>query len=243
MTEPRMTHQATNRSHDRWQARADLGLSALFLTLVMMTLHACQGNTENEGTHQTMSNEKSAESEQPKGKTAEGKTGLATFGAGCFWCVEAVLEQLEGVASVSSGYMGGETVNPTYRDVCSGSTGHAEVVQVAFDPGRISYEELLNFFWRLHDPTTLNRQGADIGTQYRSAIFYHSDEQRQTAEKSKKAANDSGAFDSPIVTEITEASHYYVAEKYHQDYYRLNKTQPYCQYVIRPKLDKLGLEK
>ncbi len=170
-----------------------------------------------------------------------GKTELATFGAGCFWCIEAVLEQLDGVEDVVSGYMGGKVANPTYEQICTGRTGHAEVVQVKFSPEKISYDDLLTMFWKLHDPTTLNRQGADVGTQYRSAIFYHSEEQQKAARASKaKAAK---YFSDPIVTEITAASPFYAAEKYHQDYYRLNKNQPYCRFVIVPKLDKLGLER
>ena len=165
---------------------------------------------------------------------------IATFGAGCFWCVEAVFENLDGVQDVESGYIGGHTENPTYRDICTGSTGHAEVTQITFDPSVISYETLLDWLWRSHNPTTLNQQGADKGTQYRSAIFYHSEAQREAAEVSKKAAQ--AHFDRPIVTEITEASIYYPAEEYHQDYYRLNKAAPYCQMVIRPKLKKLDLE-
>ncbi len=164
----------------------------------------------------------------------------ATFGAGCFWCVEAVFEQLDGVHSVESGYMGGEVENPTYREVCSGMTGHAEVTQIHFDPELISFETLLDWLWRSHDPTTLNRQGADTGTQYRSAIFYHSEAQREAAKASKAAAQKH--FDAPIVTEITKASTFYPAEDYHQDYYRLNGSAPYCQMVIRPKLKKLNLE-
>ena len=165
---------------------------------------------------------------------------IATLGAGCYWCVEAVLQQVEGVLGVESGFMGGTTENPTYQDVCTGTTGHAEVVQVSFDPDVLPFEELLGWFWRLHDPTTLNRQGADTGTQYRSAIFYHSDAQRDVAEESKAAAQP--AFTDPIVTEITEASAFYKAEGDHQDYYRRNKTQGYCRAVITPKLGKLGLE-
>ena len=165
----------------------------------------------------------------------------ATLGAGCFWCVEAVLEQIDGVESVTSGYMGGHVDNPTYRDVCNGTTGHAEVVQVVFDPDVLSYAELLEWFWRLHDPTTKDRQGNDVGTQYRSAIFVHSPEQRQVAEASKAAADASGAFSAPIVTEITDAATFYSAEGYHQEYYRENREQPYCRFVIAPKLGKLGL--
>ena len=166
----------------------------------------------------------------------------ATLAAGCFWCVEAVFEQLEGVSEVSSGYMGGAVENPTYEQVCSGNTGHAEVVQVTFDPQQIAYEKLLEWFWKLHDPTTLNRQGNDVGTQYRSAIFYHSEQQRAAAQAALKAADSSGEFNRPIVTEITAATQFYPAENYHQEYYRLNKRQPYCRSIIAPKLKKLGLD-
>lgn len=164
---------------------------------------------------------------------------VASFGAGCFWCVEAVFENLEGVKKVVSGYMGGHTQNPTYKDVCSGVTGHAEIIQITFDPEVIDYKTLLDWLWRSHDPTTLNQQGADRGTQYRSAIFYYSEEQRTIAEASK--VNAQKYFDDPIVTEITAASEFYPAENYHQNYYRKNPAVPYCQMVIRPKLKKLGL--
>ena len=174
---------------------------------------------------------------------ATGATEIATFGAGCFWCVEAVLEQMPGILGVVSGYMGGHVVGPSYKEVCTGLTGHAEVVQVTFDPKVVSYEEILEKFWKLHDPTTPNRQGNDVGPQYRSVIFYHSEAQRLAAEKSKTAQDASGKYKSPIVTEIAKAGPFYVAEDYHQDYYRLNKAQPYCRAVIAPKLDKLGLEK
>jgi peptide-methionine (S)-S-oxide reductase len=171
------------------------------------------------------------------------KQEVATFGAGCFWCVEAVLERLSGVIDVTSGYTGGTVTNPTYKQVCSGDTGHAEVVQVTFDPSVITYDELLDWFWRLHDPTTLNRQGADEGTQYRSAIFYHSEAQRERAEKSKQARDKSGQYLSPIVTEITAAPTFYPAEEGHQDYFRLNSRAGYCRMVIAPKLEKLGIDK
>lgn len=164
----------------------------------------------------------------------------ATFGAGCFWCVEAVLEQLDGVLSVTSGYMGGATDSPTYQDVCTGETGHAEVVQVEFDPSKVSYATLLDWFFKLHDPTTLNRQGADVGTQYRSVIFTYSPEQRAAAEAAKERA--AAASTRPVVTEIADAGAFHKAESYHQDYYRQNRGQPYCQAVIRPKLTKLGLD-
>ncbi len=163
----------------------------------------------------------------------------ATFGAGCFWCVEAVFERLDGVSSVVAGYAGGNTPDPTYEQVCSGETGHAEVAQITFDPAKVSYEQLLDLFWKAHDPTTLNRQGADIGTQYRSIIFYHDDGQRRAAEESKARA--ARLFDRPIVTQIAPLAEFFPAENYHQDYYRSNPQAPYCTFVIRPKLSKLRL--
>lgn len=168
------------------------------------------------------------------------KAGMeqATFGSGCFWCTEAIFLNVEGVEKVVSGYTGGKVKNPTYREVCSGLTGHAEVVQLTFDPKVISYEELLEIFWKTHDPTTLNQQGADVGTQYRSAIFYHTEDQKTKAEFYKKRLEEEGAFDKPIVTEITPASTFYKAENYHQNYYNLNSNAPYCSYVIQPKLEK-----
>jgi len=165
-------------------------------------------------------------------------TDRATFGSGCFWCTAAFFLPLRGVVNVQSGYMGGHVKNPTYREVCSGLTGHAEVVQITFNPGEVSYEELLEIFWNTHDPTTLNRQGADEGTQYRSVVFYHSAAQQQTAEAYKRQLDKSGVFKAPIVTEISPASVFYVAEDYHQNYYALNPNQGYCQYVIRPKVEK-----
>ena len=167
---------------------------------------------------------------------------VATFGAGCFWCVEAVLAQVDGVESAASGYMGGHVPDPTYRAVCTGKTGHAEVVRVRFEPERVSYAKLLDWFWRLHDPTTLNRQGADVGTQYRSVVFTESDEQRKTALESRAALEASSAFADPIVTEITDAVVFYPAETYHDDYYARNKGEGYCRMVIAPKLQKLGLD-
>nr|WP_050785657.1 peptide-methionine (S)-S-oxide reductase MsrA [Pedosphaera parvula] len=173
-------------------------------------------------------------------KIPEGAESI-TLGAGCFWCTEAVFQQIPGVISVTSGYMGGETKNPTYEQICTGKTGHAEVSRVVFDPKKTSLEKILQVFWNAHDPTSLNRQGGDIGTQYRSAIFYNTDAQKQVAEKSKAEAGKE--FTKPIVTEITKAQEFYSAEDYHQDYYRLNKNRnPYCQMVIAPKLKKLGLK-
>ena len=163
---------------------------------------------------------------------------VAVFGAGCFWCVEAVFQELKGVESVESGYMGGSVVKPTYQQVCTGNTGHAEVARITYDPSVISFKELLEVFWKTHDPTTLDRQGADAGTQYRSAVFYMNEEQKELAEKYKKRLNESGAFDAPIVTEITKAGPFYPAEDYHQNYYTLNPNQGYCRYVIQPKVEK-----
>lgn len=162
----------------------------------------------------------------------------ATFGTGCFWCTEAIFESLKGVIKAQSGYSGGHVANPTYEQVCSGETGHAECIQVMYDPKVISYDELLEAFWESHDPTTLNRQGADIGTQYRSAIFYHTDEQKRLAEAYKQKLNSSGSFKDPIVTEITAFTKFYPAENYHQDYFKLNGHAPYCQFVIAPKVEK-----
>lgn len=163
---------------------------------------------------------------------------VITLGAGCFWCVETIFQELKGVQKVVSGYMGGQTKNPTYKEVCSGTTGHAEVAQITFDPSVVSLSEILEVFFQTHDPTQLNRQGNDIGTQYRSAIFYHTEAQKEEAGKIMTALKSSGAWERPIVTELTKASQFYPAEDYHQNYYNLNSEQPYCQYVIRPKLDK-----
>lgn len=163
---------------------------------------------------------------------------VATLAGGCFWCLEAVFDDLRGVESVESGYMGGDVPEPTYRQVCSGTTGHAEVVQITFDPQAVSFRELLEVFFTIHDPTTLNRQGADIGTQYRSAIFYHSPEQKEIAEKIIGELNAQGIWDAPIVTEVSPAARFYVAEDYHQEYYAQNASQPYCQMVVAPKVAK-----
>ena len=165
-------------------------------------------------------------------------TDTATFGTGCFWCTEAVFQELNGVLKVTSGYSGGHVVNPTYDDVCTKNTGHAEVVQIVYDPEKITFDELLEVFWQVHDPTTLNRQGNDEGPQYRSAIFYNNEEQKQKAIKYKAALDSSGAFDKPIVTEITAYKNFYPAEDYHQNFYSNNPNYGYCSYVIRPKLDK-----
>lgn len=166
------------------------------------------------------------------------KVDTVTFGSGCFWCTEAIFQRLKGVVSVQSGYSGGHVENPTYKEVCTGTTGHAEVCQVVYDPTIVSFAELLEVFWSVHDPTTLNRQGNDVGPQYRSAIFYHTEAQRQIAEEYKKKLDESGAFDNPIVTEITPFSTFYKAEDYHQNYFNENGQQPYCSFVIKPKVEK-----
>lgn len=164
---------------------------------------------------------------------------LITLGAGCFWCTGAVFQRLEGVEQVVSGYSGGFVENPTYREICSATTGHAEVIQVYFDPKKISLELILEVFWATHDPTTLNRQGADVGPQYRSAIFFHDEEQGRIASDLKAKLNQEQVFDNPIVTEVTAFTNFYKAENYHQDYYNQNGYQPYCQFVVKPKVDKL----
>lgn len=162
----------------------------------------------------------------------------ATLAAGCFWCIEAIYQDLKGVVKVESGYSGGSVKNPTYKEVCTGSTGHAEVCNITFDTTQITFDELLEVFWKVHDPTTLNRQGEDVGTQYRSAIFYHSEQQKEIAEKYKEALNKEGAYDQPVVTEITPFTNFYVAEDYHQNYFNQNGDQPYCRLVVKPKVDK-----
>jgi peptide-methionine (S)-S-oxide reductase len=169
-------------------------------------------------------------------------TQKITFGSGCFWCTEAIFQTVKGVQKVASGYMGGQTENPTYKDICTGATGHAEVTEVEYDADIISFDELLLIFFRTHNPTTLNRQGNDVGTQYRSAIFYHTDEQKQQAEAMIKKLTDEHVFDSRIVTEITPASKFYKAEDYHQNYFNDNPRQPYCSFVIQPKLNKFAKE-
>jgi peptide-methionine (S)-S-oxide reductase len=168
----------------------------------------------------------------------EKKLETATFGAGCFWCTEAVFQRVKGVEKVASGYMGGSTKNPTYKDICTGLTGHAEVIQVQYNPSVVSFVELLEIFWKTHDPTTLNRQGADEGTQYRSVVFFHSKAQQDEAELYKKKLDDAKIFDNKIVTEISPASEFYVAEDYHQNYFNDNPRQGYCRLVITPKLEK-----
>ncbi len=206
-------------------------LSGFFLSLV--ALFSCgqndPGRTVTSGFTATAS---------LTGEFADIKTDTATFGNGCFWCTEAIFQQLDGVLKVTSGYTGGHVKNPSYEAVCDGTTGHAEAIQMVYDPAKISYDELLEVFWETHDPTTLNRQGNDVGTQYRSAVFYHNAAQKEKATQYKAALDKSGAFDNKIVTEITAASVFYVAENYHQNYYNRNGSQPYCRFVIQPKMEK-----
>ena len=208
-------------------------ITAFCLALAATLMPACSED-------KPMNEQPNAHEPAPMPKIPAGDE-VVTLGAGCFWCTEAVFQQLPGVVSVTSGYMGGHVKNPTYDDVCTGESGHAEVSQIVFDPKKTSLEKILAVFWHAHDPTTLNRQGGDSGTQYRSAIFYSTDAQREVAEKSKREA--AKEFADPIVTEITKVGEFYPAENYHQDYYRLNKGRnPYCHAVIGPKLKKLGLQ-
>ena len=171
-------------------------------------------------------------------KSMTNNTDTATFGAGCFWCVEAIFQQLDGVLKVTSGYTGGHIANPTYEQVCSKTTGHVEVAQVVYDPAKLSYDELLEVFWKTHDPTTLNQQGNDQGPQYRSAIFYHNNEQKNLAEKYKTELERAGAWTKPITTTIEPLGHFYAAENYHQNYFNTNPGQLYCRYVVQPKVEK-----
>lgn len=206
-----------------------------------MALTGCGNSTENAATMDSEFSQFSHEAlETDREQTPPFNRQSAIFGAGCFWCVEAVFQALEGVHEVESGYMGGHLENPDYQAICSGQSGHAEVVRVHFDPDLIKYSELLEWFWKSHDPTTLNRQGADQGTQYRSAVFFIDESQRQAAEISKERAQD--GFKNLIVTEITEAAVFYPAEDYHQNYYQRNGVAPYCRMVIAPKLRQLGLD-
>ncbi|MBS1782154.1 MAG: peptide-methionine (S)-S-oxide reductase MsrA [Bacteroidetes bacterium] len=199
--------------------------------LVVLQLSACaQNHVEQSKTFLAMNEKNEMKQEQ--------KIDTATFGAGCFWCTEAQFQQLEGVVKVESGYSGGSVENPTYKQVCSGNTGHAEVSNIYFDPSKISYDELLAAFWVAHDPTQLNRQGNDVGTQYRSVIFYHNEEQRKKAENYKQKLNQEHAFNGEIVTEISPFTKFFKAENYHQNYYNDNSSQSYCVWVVQPKLDK-----
>lgn len=201
--------------------------SGIFFWLIMLLAGVSCGQRTNSENKTAMNNQ-----------VTEKGMALATFGTGCFWCTEAIFQRLKGVTKVVSGYAGGKVKNPSYKEVCTGMTGHAEVIQLTYDPAIITFEELLEVFWKTHDPTTLNRQGADVGTQYRSVIFYHTEDQKKLAVAYKKKLDESGAYDNPIVTEISPVTEYYPAEDYHQNYYNLNGNAPYCSYVIQPKLDK-----
>jgi len=206
-------------------------------TMAFFALAACNNNIHPGKAMSSLTNSSNV-ALSPGDEATNLKTDTATLGTGCFWCTEAVFQELEGVLKVTSGYSGGHVPNPTYEQVCEKNTGHAEVVQVVYDPSKISYDELLEVFWQTHDPTSLNKQGNDIGPQYRSVIFYHNNEQRKKAEKYKVDLDKSGAFNKPIVTAIEPFKNFYTAEKYHQDYYNNNGSAPYCYYVIRPKLEK-----
>lgn len=214
-----------------------------FVFAFLMGSAACQTNTEQKVAEDTANTTKvvfTTAKEKNNSTMSDTTTqyDTATLGAGCFWCVEAVFQDLNGVISVASGYSGGKISKPTYREVCSGLTGHAEVCQIVYNPKILSFDELLEVFWTTHDPTTLNRQGNDVGTQYRSAIFYHTDEQRKIAEEYKQKLNEAQAYPNPIVTEIAPYSSFYKAEDYHQNYYNDNGDEPYCRIVIQPKVDK-----
>ncbi len=208
-----------------------LSLSAIFATACSPKQNAHAKDSTDFNKEQTKTNTTMLD--------INAKTETATFGAGCFWCIEAVFQRLEGVDTVISGYTNGQVPDPTYKQICTGTTGHAEVAQVTFNPEVISFDELLEVFWATHDPTTLNRQGNDVGTQYQSGVFYHNDEQKEKAEFYLKRLTEEKVFDKPIVTEITALDKFYVAENYHQNYYNNNKTQGYCSFVISPKVDKL----
>ena len=201
----------------------------------LTTLLSCAQKSSKTNNLNSSNDKMTNETDHPN----SGATETATFANGCFWCTEAIFEELNGVISATSGYTAGHVKNPTYKEVTSGQTGHAEALQIVYDPKKISFDELLEVFWETHDPTTLNRQGADVGTQYRSGVYYHNQEQKEKAEKYKAELDKSGAFDRPIVTEITAYSKFYEAENYHQQYYENNEnTNPYCRVVIRPKLEK-----
>jgi len=208
-------------------------ISGLFVLLcALFSLIQCAGQNPKPTTNNEQQTTNNSNMEQPK------QTDTATFAAGCFWCVEAVFQELNGVISVTSGYSGGSVKNPSYREVCNGTTGHAEACNIIYDPAKISFDELLEVFWKTHDPTTMNRQGNDEGKQYRSAIFYHNETQKELAEKYKKELDASEAFSASIVTEISPYINFYKAEDYHQSYFNENGEESYCRYVIQPKVDK-----
>ena len=211
-----------------------------FFLIFITQFFFCNCSENNNNTNFYQSSMDSQKNQNPLESLSKIKstTDTATFGAGCFWCVEAIFQNLNGVQSVQSGYAGGSIKNPTYKEVCNGNTGHAEVCQIIFDPSKIRFSELLEVFWKTHDPTTLNRQGNDMGTQYRSVVFYHTTEQKLLAEQYKKQINDEKAFQNPVITEIVPFTNYYAAEEYHQNYYNLNSEEGYCKFLIQPKLEK-----
>ena len=212
-----------------------IGLAALLFSIAFLSYSCAQRENPNRTMSFTNSLTNTSVAEKITGNE---NLDTATFGTGCFWCTEAIFQQLKGVKKVTSGYSGGQIANPTYKEVCTGTTGHAECIQVLYDPKEISFDELLQVFWESHDPTSLNRQGNDVGTQYRSAIFYQNDDQRRIAEGYKKELNEKKVFEKPIVTEISPLKNFYPAEDYHQNYYNNNGDQPYCYFVIKPKLEK-----
>jgi|688.fasta_scaffold06920_8 peptide-methionine (S)-S-oxide reductase len=203
----------------------------IFLASMLMFTISCEAQTKKKKTENSQTNLKETTMDSLQNEEA-------IFGAGCFWCVEAIFQRVPGVVKIESGYSGGTTENPTYKEVCTGATGHAEVIKLSYDAKQVSYETLLSVFWQTHDPTTLNRQGGDEGTQYRSAVFYKNEAQKESAERLKAELDKSGAFTNPIVTEISPLINYYPAEDYHQNYYNQNSEQSYCQFVIAPKLEK-----
>ena len=203
---------------------------SLYIALVLVIVVLCTSCAQQ-------SKQSSPKQEQ---RNMTSSLDTATLASGCFWCVEAIFQNLKGVQSVASGYSGGTVKNPSYEEVCSGTTGHAEACQIVYDPKQITFDELLEVFWKMHDPTTLNQQGADVGTQYRSAVFYHNEEQKKLAEHYKKELNASGVYSSPVVTEITPYTNFYKAEDYHQNYYNQHGDQPYCRLVIQPKVEKFN---
>ncbi len=224
-----------------------LSLCCIAVVVCLPSLGCAQVTTESNSHAQQQEQQPASEIPQETADTKkdqpadqkEKKMEVATFGGGCFWCVEAVFLELKGVKSVKSGYMGGHVDNPTYEQVCEGTTGHAEIVHIEYDPEVVSFDVLLQVFWKTHDPTTLNRQGNDTGTQYRSVVFYHNESQKDKATTYKKKLNEVKAYPNPIVTEIAAASKLYIAEDYHQNYFNNNPTQPYCRALIPPKIEKL----
>ncbi len=209
-------------------------MNNIFLLLAFISSNTIFSSCVQESTNHDLEKSKSEEPLTTKINTMD----TAIFGAGCYWCVEAQFQLLDGVQSVKSGFSGGTVKNPSYKEVCTGSTGHAEVCQIVYDPAKISYAELLSVFWKTHDPTQVNGQGNDHGTQYRSVIFYENETQKELAEKYKKELNASGAWDKPVVTEISPLTIFYVAEDYHQNYFNQNGNESYCQFVIQPKVEK-----